>query len=315
MGKLAMDRTDSLAADAFVKDELARGTRALRSVAPVIAHMLESDGAALVSDAVVARLRGMLSDIARQMLSALDHGESHAERFVDKIAGDQALIDHLYALALEAHLTERLEARASMDPVLSPLLQELIASDTPTTAELAMNVLAAQSRFCQSQRRMELPIGELPPELFASVLAHLETSELGLDTAQVAGAVSALRDSFDEGTARLGLLSRLALSLRGGAVAALDLSHAGFALFTSAIAALTDQDRDLAIFACHERQALRLAISLRAAGAEVEAIESQLALLGGTSALPSGIAAMSADRAQDLLAAQGRLARGARETV
>lgn len=298
-----MDRSDTTFADLILTDELARSTRALRGVAPVLAHLLESDGTALVSDAIVARLRGMICDLARQLLAAAHGDASLSEKLADHLAGDETVIEHLYALAMEGHLTERLEQRVALDPVLSPLLQELIASDQPATAELAMNVLAAQSRFCQSQRRMELPIGELPPELFGRVLEILSVADLGLEPSNIAEGVASLKRDYDEASGRISLLSRLVWSLRGAAIAALDLSHAGLAIFASALAMLTRQDRDLAVLACHDRQAVRFALGLRAAGADAEAIESQLALLGGTQEIPAALATMSADRAQDLLAA------------
>lgn len=307
MGRLAMDRSDTTFADLIVTDELARSNRALRGVAPVIAHLLESDGTALVSDAIVARLRGMIFDLSRQLIVAAKGDQGQTEKLADHLAGDEMVIDHLYALAMEAHLTDRLEQRAALDPILSPLLQELIASDQPMTAELAMSVLAAQSRFCQGQRRMELPIGELPPELFGRVLDSLAACDLRIDTANLAEGLASLKRDYDEAAGRIGLLSRLVSLLRGGAIAALDLSHAGLPLFASALAMLTRQDRDLAVLACHERQAVRFALSLRAAGANAEAIESQLALLGGTQEIPAGLATMPVERAQDLLAAHGLL--------
>lgn len=310
MGKLAMDPTETTSVEAILKDELARGNRALRGVAPVISHMLESSGPALVSDAIVARLRGMLTDLARQLLEAAQEDpqteaadQSIVDVVADNLANNSAVIGHLYALAMEGHLTERLEARASLDPVLSPLLQELIASDRPATAELAMNTLAAQSRFTQSQRRMQLALGELPFELFSEVLRSLKSGALGLDPAAGKRAKGALKKQYDEGASRIGLLARLVSSMRGGAVAALNLEHAGLALFASALSTLTRQSRDLAIFGCHEGQAARLALSLRAAGLGVEEIEAQFALLGPFDAAPSGIASMPPERAQGLLVA------------
>ncbi len=310
MGEEPMDRTETISVEAILKDELARGNRALSGVAPVISHMLESSGHALVSDAIVARLRGMLNDLALQLLSAGQSATEHdkvdegaIDQVADTLSSDGEVLNHLYALAMEGHLTERLEQRSSVDPVLSPLLQELIASDKPTIAELAMATLAAQSRFTQSQRRMELPLGELPSQLFVNVLKRFKKSKFDIEPAAMSNAIKALKVGYDEGAGRLGLLARLVSSMRGGAVAALELDHAGLALFTSGIAALSRQPRDLAILACHERQAARLALSLRAAGLSAEAIERQFLLVEPAEMLPDGIAAMAPGKAQDLLAA------------
>jgi hypothetical protein len=307
MTELAMDRTET-SVEAILRDELARGNRALSGVAPVISHMLESSGHALVSDAIVARLRGMLAHLARQLLSAgLPVGQQGGvddeaiDAVADGLAGDSAVLNHLYAVAMEGHLTERLEQRSSVDPVLSPLLQELIASDQAAIAELAMNALAAQSRFTQSQRRMELPLGELPAELFLSVLKRFKKMPLNFDQEAAARTNKALKASYDEGAGRIGLFTRLVSSMRGAAVATLELDHAGLALFTTGIAVLTRQPRGLAILACHERQAARLALSLRASGLSAEGIERQFLLLEPSEMLPDGIGAMPPERARELL--------------
>lgn len=305
-----MDRSETTCVEAILRDELARGNRALGGVAPVISHLLESSGHALVSDAIVARLRGMLADLSRQLLGAglapnlrgqLDI--SSVEQLSAALAGNGRVLNHLYALAMEGHLTERLEQRSSVDPVLSPLLQELIASDQPSVAEIAMSALAAQSRFMQGQRRMGLAIGELPAELFLQVLRCFEKGSLDIHPAQVADGVSALKASYDEGAGRLGLFARLIGSMGGGAVAALELNHAGLALFTTGMAVLTRQPRDLAILACHQRQAARLALSLRAAGLDARAIERQFVLIEPDEMLPAAIADVPTGRAQELLAA------------
>jgi hypothetical protein len=203
---------------------------------------------------------------------------------------------------MEGHLTERLEARASVDPVLSPLLQELVASDQPAIAELAMNTLAAQSRFMQSQRRMAMPIGELPAELFQTVLNRFETTSEARGSVFAARAVGLVKQDYNEGASRIGLLARLISAMRTGSVAALELDHAGFALFVSALAAHSRQSRELGVLACHERQAARLALSLRAAACGADAIERQFLLVQPSQRLPKGVADMPPERALALLA-------------
>ena len=308
MGKLVMDRTETTTVEAILRDELERGNRALRGVAPVVAHMLENSGPALVSDAIIARLRGMLADLARQLLHAARvpmrgaPGDAIAiDALADALAGEGALIEHLHALAMEGYLTERLSQMTGLDPVLSPLMQELIASDQPATAELAMTTLAAQSRFMQGQRRMELPLGELPADLFSAVLEVCEDTRYAMVGRPDAAALAHLRRRFDEGAGRQGLLARLVSAMRGGTLAALALNHAGLALFVSGLAAMTRQPRALAILACHEGQAVRLALSLRAAGLEPAAVEAQFAVLGQIEALRNGAATLPPERAQALL--------------
>lgn len=314
MGEVAMDRTQTSRVEAILREELAREDRALLGVAPVISHLLASSGHSLVSDAIVARLRGMLSDIARQLLETASRGSTGrrapdapaelqaVDRLADELAMESAILNHLYALAMEGHLTQRLEQRSSLDPVLSPLLQELIASDQPAIAELAMNTLAAQSRFVQGQRRMELPLGELPAELFLAAIGRFEAT---LDESAGNGpalSLATLKQDYNEAASRLGLLARLVSAMKGGAVAALELDHAGFALFATALGGLTRQSRDLAVLACHERQSARLALSLRAAGQEADAIERQFLLVEQAEMLPLGISQMPPERALALLA-------------
>lgn len=312
MGSVPMNRNDSTAVEAILGDELARADRALRGVAPVISHMLVASGEALVNDAILARLRGMLAHLASSLLGA---GLSNAQRgalddraidaLCEELALDQALLEHLYAMAVEGLLAERLESRLALDPVLSPLLQELIASDQPATAELAMRALAAQSRFMQSQARMELALGELPPEIFAGVLMQFERFSPEPAAPDQRRAIDHIRKTYDEGASRLGLLARLVSGMRRGARAGLVLEHAGVALFTSCLAEMSGQSRDLAVLSCHERQNARLALALRAAGSEGEAIESQLQVFGPVSSHADTIAAMPPERARAILAQSG----------
>jgi len=76
------------------------------------------------------------------------------------------------------------------------------------------------------------------------------------------------------------------------------------------LAHLTRQPRELAILACHERQAARLALSLRAAGLKRADVARQFMLLHGDFALPEGFDGLSIDQAASLLATSS--VRGAR---
>lgn len=308
MGKMAIDRSQSTLVDVFLRDEMARGNRALRSVAPVIGHMLDGEGPSLFGDAIVARLRGMIHDIAGQFVHKLplnpengDFLKACVDVAAQQLASDETVIDHLYSVALEGHLAAKLKQTASIDPVLSPLMQELIASDKPEIAEIAMSTMAAQSRFVQSQNRMEMPVGELPFEVFSRVLDLFEGAPFGVGSHDIDAAITKFKRAYDEGAGRIGLLARLSSAMHGGAIAALDLGHAGFAMFASAAASLTGLPREHAVFACHEAQIARLALILKAAGLGAHAIEGQLTLLGGTKPLPDGFAALSQSAARDIL--------------
>ncbi|TRD12558.1 hypothetical protein FGU71_12250 [Erythrobacter insulae] len=293
----------------ILKDELTRGDRALRGVPPVLTHMLSSSRYTLVTDAIVARLRGMIASLAAQLIAARDGTSKPSsdaaalDYLSENLTADSVVLSYCYALAMEGHLSERLEQRASIDPILSPLLQELIASQEPATAELAMTTLAAQSRFIQSQRRMELPLSELPAELFHAVLKRFERTGKGDPQIEplTGPAIRKLKDSYDEGASRVGLLARLISSMKGGAIAALELEHAGLALFASAMSTFSKQPRELAVLACHEGQAARLTLSLRAANVSIEGIERQFLLLEPSERLPRDIEAITARRAAAIL--------------
>ncbi|MEM6476110.1 MAG: hypothetical protein AAF687_08085 [Pseudomonadota bacterium] len=308
MGTLATDQTAIPHVESVLRDELVRADNALGGVAPVLSHLLASPGLPLVSDATLARLRGTLSDIASQVLTVAEDKTSGApldteevDRFTDHLGADSALLSHLYAAAMEAEFTTRLEQRASIDPVLSPLLQELIASDDPAVAELAMSAMAAQSRFVQSQRRMQLSIGELPAELYHKVIKRSVAYVRERGGTGSPSAVQAMKRGFDEGKNRVGLFSRLVASMGNGVRAALELDHAGFALFASGIGAATRQPRELAILSCHERQGARLALALRAAGLDAAAVEQQFRLIDSSESLPIGLNEIAPERAQTLL--------------
>lgn len=311
MSKAVMQPLNQTQAGDALRQQLARGDLALAGVAPVLSHLLASPGQALVSEDVVARMRGMLGDLAHQVIAAMvpalgekenpqDQDEAIA-RFSGQLASSSVVVSHCYALAMESQLGERLEQEAAIDQVLTPLLQELIASSEESVAELAMATMSAQARFVQAQRRMDLPLGELPAELFHEVLA-LARQQPGVEDARaLEQAEHRLRADYDESRSRLGLLARLVGSLGGGVRAALDLEHAGIALFASALARTAHQPRELAILCCHEQQQARLALALRAGGLKPESIARQFALIHQDFALPRELESLSPEEAIALL--------------
>lgn len=284
MGTPTADLASHHAAGDALSGELARAAQGLASAIPVLRHLLVSEAPSLLGEVVVARVRGMLNDLAGQLYSGRRiapsvPGSGPAAEAVAaieaRLIAEEALLAHLHALALESHLAERFEQRLSLDPVLSPLLQELIASDDPVVAELAMGVLAAQTRFMQSQRRMELPLSELPADLFALAM------KCGQDLAHP-GAGSALatcKDHYDEAATRSGLFVRLITAMRRAVIATLSFERAGLALFASGLAAASGQTRNAVVLACHEAHGATLALSLRAAGLDLAAVERQVMLI------------------------------------
>lgn len=301
--------------ETLLRGELAEGDTQIGTYAPILRHLLANDEHSVFSDEIVARVRGMMADLAVQISDELaaaadqapqgppDHDATFA--IVGSLVQNAALLGHCHALAIEWHLTERLQGRIALDPVLSPLLQALIASTDSQTATLAMALLAAQARFAQNQRRMQLAMGELPGDLLHSVLIVLRShaSKAGIADDVAARAEAAIRSRYDEGRSRLGLIARLIAAMGGGATAALSVGHAGVAMFVTALALASRQDRDLAVLATSEGQFARLALSLRAAGLKPQAVEEQFMALFPDVTLPHNFDQIGSDRAAALLAA------------
>jgi hypothetical protein len=315
MSDFAVMTASADAIEGILRDELANGDAAQGTITPILRHLLANDDSSVFSDEIIARVRGMAADLARQLLDELvraDGEDERREHTVGEIAAlSAAFIDnatflrHLHALALEFQLTERLQSRLALDPVLPPLLQTLIASDDQTTASRAMKLLAAQARFVQSARRMQLPLHELPGDLLHAALVAMRTlagvepqADRRAELAEVA-----VRTSHDESRNRLGLLARLVASMGAGAASALSVTDAGPALFVTALSFATGQERDLCVAATNEAQVARLALSLRAAGLKPAAIEEQFLAFHPEIALPEGFDRLGSDRAAALLAA------------
>lgn len=301
--------------EAALREQLAHGDLLLGSIAPVLRHLLVQEDSGIFSEEIVARVRGMVSDLAGQLLDSVvaqdevDSGRPvHADQDITAltalIAADAALLGHVHALALEWQLTERLRTTLGLDPVLSPLLQALLESSLPPTAALAMHGLAAQARYCQAQRRMQLPLAELPADLLHAALLALRAFAANKPNRarRVALAEAVIRGGYDESRSRIALISRLVTGLGGGAVAALAIGHAGAAIFLTALAGGSGQDRRLAVLATGQGQIVRLALALRAAGLKPEAIGAQLLALHPDAPLPPGFERVLADRAAELIA-------------
>ena len=165
-----------------------------------------------------AKKRGVVVNRVSQGSGAMLHTTAEL-REMSMIAADAGLLAHVHALALEWQLTERMHARLGLDRVLSPLLQGLIASGDASTAVSAMNLLAAQARFAQSQRRMQLPLRELPADELHGVIVVLH-DRLGTDDVAADKAEQAICAGYDESQTRLGLMSRLIMGMGGGAMGA-----------------------------------------------------------------------------------------------
>lgn len=311
MNQLAPNQGTDRAIEDALADELAQSDRTLTTIAPVLGHLLRNDDHALFSDEVLARVRGMVADLARHFALAearsagicdmQHHLQLRVSAIATDLAGNRSLLAHCHALALEWQLALRLEAERALDPVLSPLIQALTASDEGSTAALGMKALAAQARFVQGQRRMELPLGELPAEVFHAALQAWRTGAGPSTSPAHNAAETSLREAFDEGSSRLALFERLVVAMGGGVTAALSIQHAGVALFLSAMAAASGQPRERVCISTNERHAARFALALRATGLKQQSVEEQLVYLHSNAPLPPGACSIAPDRAAAML--------------
>lgn len=279
---------------------LARGERVHARSAPALQHLLAAPEQSLIEEAVVAQIRGMLAHLARQLAESRSRTRpvppQVQEEMLARLLQDGELRGHCQALALEWRLARRLEAELAIDPVLSPLGEAWVAEADAATGSLAMAALAAQARFAQAQRRMELPLGELPAELFHAVLSA--TRDVVSDEA----AEGRLRSEYDEAASRLSLLARLAREAGAQAPKALTIEDAGVALWLSVVAARSGESRDRTACAAADPHLGRLLLSLRAAGMAPAEAERQALCVLPDADLPRGLADVGTREAAQWLA-------------
>jgi hypothetical protein len=293
-----------------MRAELAHGDAMIGTIVPIMRHLLVSDDHSVFSEEIVARTRSMLEDVARQLLIARAEAEKasdpralshdHVADFMNALCADSNVLAHIHALAIEWQLTERLHGRLGLDPVISPLLQALIASPEPVVSSTGMALLASQTRFIQSQRRMQLALSELPADILHGALVALQR-HFGADDDGALKAEKAMCESYDEGRSRLGLMARLVLGMGGHAHSALSIEHAGVSLFLTALSIATGQDRALATLSTNEGQVARLALALSSSGMKPATVEQQFVTLHPDIALPEGFDDLGADRAAAIL--------------
>jgi len=315
MALTATTGADAGAIETLLRDDLFHADQAMVHLGPILRHLLRNDDSSIFSDEVIARVRGMLADIARQLVQALGEAAGHSDAaawareagpgLADMLAGNQALLNHLHMLAVEWQLTEKLQGRLGIDPVLTPLLQDIIASQDHDLAARGMNLLAAQARFGQAIRRMQVPLIELPVDLHHITLmtmhAYVANDPSGVAAADLAERT--LRKCRNEAASRLDLLAYAVTSADSDPADALSLQQAGVALFLTALGLHTGLSREIAVMCTTESQMPRLALTLAAARVSREGLIDTFNALHPDIAIPEGLAQLHQDRAASLLAA------------
>ena len=297
--------------DADLRAELARGDMALSTVTPVLTHFLNTHDRSLFSDSIIARVRGMLRSAAYRLLrveaeeiganDAFAYAESRADALAEELTRHASFLGHCHALSIEWQLADRLRSRNGIDPVLSPLLQSLIASNDGELSSAAMGTLAAQARFFEQQKRMEMPLAELPYDQFANLVGVWRRQREDVTDDLASTVESRIRQTRSENEARLSLLGRTFRALGKRTDVALSLTHAGAALFLTALAHKAGQERDIAVISTNDRQLLRFALSLRAAGLNPAETRAQLRCLHPEATLPTAVDQVTTQDARALL--------------
>lgn len=301
-GSRANSPADS--ADHPLRAALAAGDRAAARSGPLLEQLIGTDDCSFVSDAVVAQVGGMMADMAQQALAPRGIGASAQwhEEMTRRLAADPALRSHCHALALEWRLALSLERDLALDPVLSPMLQGCVASGDATVASTAMAAISAQARFAQAQRRMQLPLGELPAELFHALLMIARQVDAGEGGVTAGRAEARLRETYDEGSGRIALLARLASMFDPSDGVALAIEDAGAGLWLSVVAARSGETRERTAFATADPALGRLLLTLRAAGAAPAEAERLAMRIMPDGDLPRGLADVGTREAAQWLA-------------
>lgn len=313
MASSANTQSDNAAIERLLQDDLFHADQVMVHMGPILRHLLRNDDSSIFSDEVIARVRGMLADIARQLVQALGEAAGHNDAaawareagpgLVDLLACNQALLNHLHMSAVEWQLADRLHGRVGIDPVLTPLLQDIIASPDHDMAARGMNLLAAQARFGQSIRRMQIPLAELPGDLHHMALmtmhSYVADDPSGVAAAELAEA--ALRKVHAETASRLDLLTYAVSAVGKNPNATLSLQNAGVALFLTALGLAAGLPRETAIMCTTESQMPRLALSLVSSGLGRDGLVDAFCALHPDVTLPEDLVDLRPDRAAALL--------------
>ena len=210
-------------------------------------------------------------------------------------------------------MTESGMNQAPQSPIESVLADELARGDVVLgTAGPMLGLLLANyghglfsDAVVARVRGMELPLDELPRTLFDHVLATWRGQADGTDENAIEQASQRLRDGHAERARRLDLLAKAAAAVTGGGQP-LAIGHFGVALFLSALAEQSGQEREIVALATDESQVGRLALALRAAGLKHDQVAEQFLLVHPEITLPDAFDTLRADRAATLLAGSGR---------
>lgn len=298
--------------ESAVRDRLTQADKALKGAAPYMQFRVFGENQPFLSDEVVARVRGMLLDVANQFTAQL-RGSANMTSFDEaltdtltnslavRLASVPAILEHAYAASCEWLVTMRMQARSNVDPVVSPLLQCMIADRGIATSQSAMQFLSAQTKYAQDQRRMKLPVAEMSAALLPLLYGVWRdvAEQYGVHYEEIVQAERAVEARTAGAMSRTNTISRFLTDV--GNSRAFSALEAGVALFVSAIATATKQHRDSVVMAMNEESPVRFALMLRAAGLSTNGIEEQFLAIRAETGQLSGVEMLPQDRAAHIL--------------
>src|SRR6185369_1821345 len=109
------DAAAAEAIEATLQGELRLADAAMANTRPILRHLLLNDDHSIFGDEVIARVRGLLQDVARQLVVSLAEAaeERDAQAWAHEESGELAgaflespvMVAHAHALAVEWQLT------------------------------------------------------------------------------------------------------------------------------------------------------------------------------------------------------------------
>src|SRR6478609_8283491 len=107
-----------------LRDELVEGDAMIAAARPILRHLLAHDDSGLFSDETIARVRGLLLNVAEQLLFAQAQAAEVRDRpayvvvrqdnLAQALFADTTFLAHAHALTVEAQLIERLQGRSGI---------------------------------------------------------------------------------------------------------------------------------------------------------------------------------------------------------
>lgn len=294
-----VDSKESSARD-DLRRSLLRGDLEIADIQPVLTQLIGRQNGSCFSSEVLARVRAMLQSLAADLLLRMDGptatplSSEKCKAILEDISGNTLILCYIHSLVLEGYVTARLQAQLGLSATRPALLDGLCHDSDSPLGSLALGCVAAQTRFMALYERMDLRLADLAPEIGTSVLASCSASH----GAGVGASVTSR-------PGRLSLLSDLADHPQFAPSQALDIAHAGFALFATVLAKQSAQERELVVMGVGSHHSTRIALALKSIGVSDELCQRNLSLLNTPVSELDALSAITASDAALILSQSG----------